>query len=310
MDSSSNRDVESGEGGKLSPEPSRFKIRLSSWVKAWVGSSTATKEASVAIPRQNSRHNTFKDFPQGYPRFSALLASHDSFHLCRRFSALRTRLLLLKQDRLTILEKRLEKLDRGEVARLSLGTCRADKNEDRHAILAEIDNALTDYDAFLERHHQALSFSTAPARPVSTLWNWVEGTGCMARAETAYLEHGEDLISLATPEDNIVTWLETLAEYVSLYFHKQSGPETSQGPDVYIFPPSPIRRAVQIILAPLFTLLLLTPVVICNFVSGLTARLVIVILTTTGFIAALSCLTNIRPVDLIIAGATYREKAY
>lgn len=159
-------------------------------------------------------------------------------------------------------------------------------------------------DAFLERHRRALSLSTAPARPVSTLWNWVDGTGCVARAETAYLEHGEDLVSLATPEDNIVTWLETLTEYVSLYFHKQSGPELSKGPDVYIFPPSPKRQAVQVILVPLFTLLLLTPVVICNFVSGLTARLVIVILTTTGFIAALCCLTNVRPVDLIIAGAT------
>jgi hypothetical protein len=126
----------------------------------------------------------------------------------------------------------------------------------------------------------------------------------VARAETAYLEHGEDLVSLATPDDNIVTWLETLAEYATLYFQKQSGPETSQGPDIYIFPPSPIRRAVQIILAPLFTLLLLTPVIVCNFVIGLTARLIIVIFSTTGFIAALSCLTNIRPVDLIIAGAT------
>lgn len=157
-------------------------------------------------------------------------------------------------------------------------------------------------DAFLERHRRALSYSTAPARPVSTLWNWVDGTGCVARAETAYLEHGEDLVSLATPEDNIVTWLETLAEYASLYFHKR--PETSRGPDVYIFSPSPIKRVVQVILAPLFTLLLLTPVIICNFVSGLTARLAIVILSTTGFIAAISCLTNIRPVDLIIAGAT------
>lgn len=166
--------------------------------------------------------------------------------------------------------------------------------------LVEMADGVTD--AFLERHHRALAYSTAPARPVSTLWNWVDGTGCVARAETAYLEHGEDLVSLATPEDNIVTWLEALAEYVSLYFHKQ--PETSKGPDVYIFPSSPIRRAVQIILVPLFTLLLLTPVVICNFVSGLTARLAVVILSTTGFIAALSCLTSIRPVDLIIAGAT------
>jgi hypothetical protein len=46
---------------------------------------------------------------------------------------------------LTILEKGLEKLDRDEVARLSLGSCRADNNEKRRAVLAEVDDALTDY---------------------------------------------------------------------------------------------------------------------------------------------------------------------
>ncbi|KAK1244190.1 hypothetical protein MKX08_002328, partial [Trichoderma sp. CBMAI-0020] len=180
--------------------------------------------------------------------------------------------------------KQLERLDRDEVAKLSPGSCRADKNEDRQAVLAEIGVALADYDTL---------------KPCINSLNWVESTGCVARAETACLERGEDLVSLTTPEDNIVTWLETLAEYASLYFHEQSRPETSQGPEVYISLPSPIRRAVQIILVPLFTLLLLTPVVICNFVSDLTARLVVVILSTTGFIAALSCLTSIRPVVLI-----------
>ena len=37
-----------------------------------------------------------EDYLPGYPRFAALVASHDSFHLCRRFSNLWARLLLLK----------------------------------------------------------------------------------------------------------------------------------------------------------------------------------------------------------------------
>lgn len=164
-------------------------------------------------------------------------------------------------------------------------------------------------DAFLERHQRALTLSTAPARPVSNLRNWVDDKGSMARAETAYLEHREDLLTLAAPEDTIITWLEILAEYIALSFNKwfataKPGREISRGPDVYIFPPSLIKRVVQVLLAPLITVLLLTPVIICNFIDGLTARLVIVVLTTTGFIAALSCLTKIRAIDLIIAGAT------
>lgn len=86
-----------------------------------------------------------EDYPQGYPRFSALISSHPSFSLCRRFSNLRARLLLRKQDRLALLERRLERLDAEEENRLALGSIRRDDNEERLALLAEIDEALLDY---------------------------------------------------------------------------------------------------------------------------------------------------------------------
>jgi hypothetical protein len=55
---------------------------------------------------------------------------------------------------------------------------------------------------------------------------------------------------------------------------------------------------------PLVIVLLFTPVIICNFVDNLTARLVVIITATTGFIAALSGLTKARTVELVVAGAT------
>ena len=86
-----------------------------------------------------------EDYPNGYPRYSALVASHDSFFLCRRFSTLRARLLLLKQDKLSILEQKLEAIDRNERNPLRLGSSRVDDNAERAAILSEIDSALADY---------------------------------------------------------------------------------------------------------------------------------------------------------------------
>jgi hypothetical protein len=86
-----------------------------------------------------------EDYPSGYPRLSALIASHDSFHLCRRFSNLRARLLLLKQDRLSLLEKQLQKIDREEISLLSLGSSRRDSNSERNSILTQIDKALAEY---------------------------------------------------------------------------------------------------------------------------------------------------------------------
>jgi hypothetical protein len=90
-------------------------------------------------------HASVEDYPSRYPRFSALIASHDSFHICRRFSNLRTRLLLLKQDRLSLLEKQLQKIDREEVSLLSLGSSRRDSNSERNSVLSQVDEALADY---------------------------------------------------------------------------------------------------------------------------------------------------------------------
>jgi hypothetical protein len=96
-----------------------------------------------------SHHSLFavEDYRPGYPRFSALIAANASFHLCRRFTNLRARLLLLKQDRLSSLENQLEKIDREETAALFLGSSRRDGNRDRNSVLSDIDTALADYGA-------------------------------------------------------------------------------------------------------------------------------------------------------------------
>jgi hypothetical protein len=86
-----------------------------------------------------------ESYRPGYPRFSALVAADNSFHLCRRFSNLRARLLLLKQDRLSMLEQQLEKIDREETAILFLRSSQSDSNTNRNSVLSEIDTVLADY---------------------------------------------------------------------------------------------------------------------------------------------------------------------
>ena len=86
-----------------------------------------------------------EDYNSGYPQFSALVAAHNSFHLCRRFSNLRARLLLLKRDRLCLLEKQLERIDREETAVLFLRSSRCDSDMERKSVLSDIDTALADY---------------------------------------------------------------------------------------------------------------------------------------------------------------------
>jgi hypothetical protein len=84
-------------------------------------------------------------FPPGYSRFSALIGTYPCFRLFRRFSRLRSRLLLLKQDRLAVLEQQLDDIDRDEPKPLFLGNLRRDVNQDRKGVVSDIEAALKDY---------------------------------------------------------------------------------------------------------------------------------------------------------------------
>lgn len=86
-----------------------------------------------------------EDYPAGYPRYSALISSYDPFFAFRSFRRLRARLLLLKQDELSILEEQFDQVDRLEASPLFLGQRRADRNTVRASIVSQIDSKLADY---------------------------------------------------------------------------------------------------------------------------------------------------------------------
>lgn len=92
-----------------------------------------------------------EDFPSGYPRFSALVSSHPSFHLCRRFLKVRARLLLYKQDSLAVLERELDRIDLEERRPLYLGNRRRDGNDARRDIMKRIDQELAEYGKYCLR---------------------------------------------------------------------------------------------------------------------------------------------------------------
>ena len=155
---------------------------------------------------------------------------------------LRARLLLQKQNKLSLLEDRLERIDQEETLPLFLGSNRLDENEERQQVISKIDTALADYgpqyflcssslcidlthdcisDAFVTRSQQILKFSAARSRDVSSLQNWVEGTGSLARDETAYLERGTDLMSIVSVEDDALGRCEASLENVIVQYFKR-----------------------------------------------------------------------------------------
>ncbi|KAI1477570.1 hypothetical protein F4774DRAFT_427187 [Daldinia eschscholtzii] len=158
------------------------------------------------------------DFKPGYPRFTALISAYEPYFILRRFDRLRARIMLLKQDKLSVLEEKLNKIDEQETSILFLGKSRSDNNPDRLGLLSEIENCLGDYDQFLHRTSRTLCYSRAKQRDKESLLNWLRGTGSIARDETAYLTYDQELVSLAPTGDDGLRQLETWIENKLIYF--------------------------------------------------------------------------------------------
>lgn len=79
--------------------------------------------------------------------------------------------------------------------------------------------SLIDLDLFLERTCRTLNLGTAQRRDIESLQNWLSGTGCIAREETAYLAHRE-LVSLAPAGDGAIMRLEALVENQLIRFYR------------------------------------------------------------------------------------------
>lgn len=250
-----------------------------------------------------------EDYRPGYPRYSALVAAHDSFHICRRFSNIRARLLLLKQDKLAILEERLERIDKEERAALFLGSSRDDRNEERASVLAQTDQALADYDAFVERNRRMLGCDNAKPRDVQSLQNWVHGNACLNWEETKYLDHEEDLFAISSIGDNATRKLEAWVEDSLARWFQKSGKSTLSGKSrdthVYIFSTRFITRLARVLIVSLIILLLSIPIIVCHSISNMRAKLAIIILSLIIHLAILSGLTTARTNELFLAGATY-----
>ncbi|KPM45605.1 hypothetical protein AK830_g988 [Neonectria ditissima] len=249
-----------------------------------------------------------EDLKPGYPRYTALISAYEPYFICRRFDKLRARVLLKKQDRLSVLEQKLDRVDNEEQSPLFLGKSRCDGNHERIALLGEIDAALADYDNFVDRTRRMLSSSNPESRNIESLQNWLNGNGCIARDERAYLAQ-RDLVSLAADGDSALVQLEAWIEdrLIGFYsgFCRNKSHNVSNDPNVYINSGPLVNRTAKAILLLLVTIFLLVPVVICSTITALSGRLAIVMVFTISYLLIILELTQPKTMELIIAGATY-----
>ncbi|KAH8811035.1 hypothetical protein F5884DRAFT_672926, partial [Xylogone sp. PMI_703] len=245
-----------------------------------------------------------EDFRKGYPRFAALMAAHSAFHIFRRFSHIRIRLILLAQDKIVNLEEQLMKIDQAEKSPLFLASRREDRNTERELVNSQLYTSLEEYDKLIERSQRILAYESPDAKYVSSLQRWIRGNSCIARNEAKFLDSGEDLFSLVSTEDGAVSWLERFVCDSLVRIFKGSSSQKSRDLHVHIFPRSSTIKMARGLLSPLIAILLLAPVIICTSLHNPTARLVIMIAATCIFICCISLLTKAKTVELAVAGAT------
>jgi hypothetical protein len=179
-----------------------------------------------------------------------------------------------------------------------------------------------------------LSLKDAQPRDIESLRNWLDGSGSLARDETAYLSCDRELVSLAPSGDSAILHIEAWVEDRIMWFWKGfrkvhvnpddgfRGPsqpflrprmlilsqsrfhDVSNNPDVYIYSGTLIKRMARTLLLSLITMLLLLPVIICNIIQTLLARIVVVMASTVSYLTILGALTQSRTMELTIAGAT------
>ncbi|KAL7658246.1 hypothetical protein M752DRAFT_278779 [Aspergillus phoenicis ATCC 13157] len=250
-----------------------------------------------------------EDIPAGYPRFSTFMSSHPSFQLYRRFSSLRTRDILMKQDRLAVLEEKLHNLDRNEENPSFLASCRRDRNINRQEVLSDIDRALCEYDDAITRNSHILKLEHARTRPVSALQNWITGNPCIARSETEFLQHEDDLMTLFSLEDGTTTYLEGWVEdnLIRLFSrsYKNRCETLSRDPMVYIPRDNVVVHIARGLLGLLAIMFIIGPVIMCNYLESMLSRLIVITASTTCFIGFLLIGTRAKTVEVLVAGAAY-----
>jgi hypothetical protein len=84
-------------------------------------------------------------YRDGYPLYASFLGRHNEFQNYRRFRALRMRMLLLKQDKISRLEEDMNSIDQAEQSELFLGSVRRDRNIERKDVMARLDEAFSAY---------------------------------------------------------------------------------------------------------------------------------------------------------------------
>lgn len=181
-------------------------------------------------------------------------------------------------------------------------------------------------DELVERSARVFRYTQARRWDIEGLKKWVEGNGCIAKEESRYLGYGKDLFTFSS-EDDPLSRLErsvenALVPFLRSYYkvsqrshqlgingyllnEPQKQLTENPSPDADVSTPSAFlaKRVARGSMAATVTTVLLFPMLVCNFLPSLTARVAITAISVMALITMISGFTKARSIEVLAASA-------
>jgi hypothetical protein len=167
-------------------------------------------------------------------------------------------------------------------------------------------------------YHHAMRLPAASSRDITSIKNWVNGTGGIARTETDFLSYPNDIANLTGALDSAVTTIEILIERAlfrlsvpirkNLSFLpealKPGRADLTQDPNIFFAGPR-LRSFSRAVTSCVAAGILLAPVVVLFCIQDALWRLITITVAVLFFLSALSTWTKARTIEVVTAGARY-----
>ncbi|MCJ1453539.1 hypothetical protein MMC28_003886 [Mycoblastus sanguinarius] len=252
------------------------------------------------------------DHPQGYPQLAAFVNSDENFLIARKYGFLRSRVLLYRQDELSVLEKQLVALDDDdkENRSLALQSRKYDEETDkdpiwsRKVLMKNIDDKLKEYgkhppNPFAFEKEGQYSEHPAFLRLFQTSYfvHWVGDHMPLTKEESTFLEHQDDLVALSDGQE--CGWLD------GKFFTSKEQTKKTDDDHLHLCSKRRIDILVRLVLVLTTVGLLVGPSAILFLVPGhSTLKICLICVFTLLFSATLSLCTRAKRQEMLAASAT------
>ncbi|CAF9917791.1 MAG: hypothetical protein ALECFALPRED_000368 [Alectoria fallacina] len=261
------------------------------------------------------------DHPCGYPQLAAFVNSDENFLIARKYGFLRSRVLLYRQDELSVLERDLIKLDADDKKKrdFALKSRKRDEETDndpvysRKVLIQKIDDKLKEYDELVSRIKTYLSFKAPTSRNSKTFINWIEDHKPLSPEESAFIQRKDDFVALSDGQES--GWLDGIVEdglswclplkLMKKFFTSEEQIKKTDDDHLHLYSKRRIDIVVRLVLVLTTVALLVGPSAVLYFVTGQSAlKICLIMVFTLLFAAALSVCTKAKRHEMLAATAT------